>query len=108
MSKNRHVIASVEADSIAFEMEMEPGDEILQINGKEIEDIFDYQYLIEDEYIEVLLRKHDSEEEWLLEIEKDQHEDLGVTFENSLMDNYKSCRNKCVFCFIDQMPKGMR
>jgi NifB/MoaA-like Fe-S oxidoreductase len=108
MSRNRHVIASVEPDSIAFEMEMEPGDEILRINDKEIEDIFDYQYLIEDEYIEVLLRKHDSEEEWLLEIDKDQHEDLGVTFENSLMDNYKSCRNRCVFCFIDQMPKGMR
>lgn len=43
-----------------------------------------------------------------LEIEKDYDEDLGIVFENSLMDNYKSCYNKCIFCFIDQNPKGMR
>src|SRR5699024_9089702 len=47
-------------------------------------------------------------EEWLLEIDKDFDEDLGLEFENGLMSEYRSCRNKCIFCFIDQMPPGMR
>ena len=107
MKKVRHVIQRTEKDSIAEEMGMEPGDELLEINGNRIEDIFDYQYLVQDEYIEVLIRKADGEE-WLLEIDKDYEEDLGIEFENGLMDDYRSCHNKCIFCFIDQMPKGMR
>ena len=47
-------------------------------------------------------------EQWLLEVDKDEDEDLGIVFENGLMDDYRSCHNKCIFCFIDQMPKGMR
>ena len=69
--------------------------------------MFDYHYLVNDEYIELLVKKQ-SGEEWELEVEKDYDEDLGIVFENSLMDEYRSCRNKCVFCFIDQMPPGMR
>lgn len=107
MKKKEHIVYKVEADSIAAEMEIEPGDVLLSINGKEIEDVFDYHYLIHDEYLEVLIRKPDGEE-WELEIEKDYDEDLGIEFENGLMDDYKSCQNKCIFCFIDQMPKGMR
>nr|MCR5754661.1 DUF512 domain-containing protein [Acetatifactor sp.] len=72
-----------------------------------IEDIFDYQFLIQDTYIEVLVEKKDGEQ-WLLEIDKDFDEDLGIAFENGLMDEYRHCHNKCIFCFIDQMPKGMR
>lgn len=102
-----HIIKSVQKNSIAQEMEMEPGDAILKINDEEIQDIFDYQFLTQDDYIEVLLRKK-SGEEWLLEIDKDFDEDLGIEFENGLMDDYRSCHNKCIFCFIDQMPKGMR
>ncbi|MBO5261167.1 MAG: DUF512 domain-containing protein [Coprococcus sp.] len=102
-----HIVKSVLDDSIAMEMEIEPGDSIVAVNDHPIEDIFDYQYLINEEYIELLVRKKDGEE-WLLEIEKDYDEDLGIEFENSLMDNYKSCYNKCIFCFIDQNPKGMR
>lgn len=102
-----HVIKEVSEDSIAYELEIEPGDVLLKINDKEIEDVFDYQYLVEDSYIEVLVRKKDGEE-WLLEIDKDPDEDLGIVFENGLMGDYKSCTNKCMFCFIDQMPKGMR
>lgn len=107
MKKISHVIFEVKDDSIASEMGIEKGDEILRINGEDIEDIFDYQYLCENEYIEVLLKKADGEE-WLLEIDKEEDEDLGVIFENGLMDDYKSCSNKCIFCFIDQMPPGMR
>jgi putative radical SAM enzyme (TIGR03279 family) len=107
MKKTEHIVKIVEKGSIAEEMEIEPGDILLQINGEDIEDIFDYQYLIQDTYIEVLVQKPDGEE-WLLEIDKDEQEDLGIEFENGLMDEYRSCHNKCIFCFIDQMPKGMR
>ncbi len=103
MKSKEHIIKSVEAGSIAQEMEIEAGDRLLKINGEEIGDIFDYQYLVQDEYIEVLVGKPDGEE-WLLEIDKEFGEDLGIVFENGLMDEYRSCCNKCIFCFIDQMP----
>ncbi len=105
--QKQHVVKSVEAGSIAMELEIEPGDRILAIDNTEIEDIFDYQFLIQDTYIEVLVEKPDGEQ-WLLEIDKEFDEDLGITFENGLMDEYRHCHNKCIFCFIDQMPKGMR
>ena len=105
--KNEHIVEKVLSGSIAEEMEITPGDALLEINGHKIEDIFDYQYYTQDEYIEILVRKP-SGEEWLLEIDKGYDEDLGITFENGLMDDYRSCSNKCIFCFIDQMPKGMR
>lgn len=107
MSEKRHIIFKIEPGSIAEELELAPGDALLAINGREIEDVFDYHYLIHDEYLEVLVEKADGEM-WELEIEKDYEEDLGIEFENGLMDDYKSCHNKCIFCFIDQMPKGMR
>ena len=102
MKKHLHIIASVESGSIAEELGLEPGDAIEEINGNEIEDIFDYQYYVEDEYLDVLVLTKDGEE-CVLEIEKDEDEDLGITFESSLMDEYHSCCNKCMFCFIDQM-----
>ncbi len=107
MNKITHVIKTVVPNSIAAELGIEPGDVLVKINDNEIVDIFDYQYFIQDEYIEVLIRKADGDE-WLLEIDKEYDEDLGVEFENGLMDDYRSCHNKCIFCFIDQMPKGMR
>ena len=105
--KNEHVIKEVYPGSIAEEMEIEPGDILVSINNEVIEDVFDYRYLIKDEYIEVVIRKPDGEE-WLLEIDKEYDDDLGVEFENGLMSDYRSCSNKCIFCFIDQMPPGMR
>ena len=101
--KSRHVIKEVYPGSIGEEMEIAPGDALLAINGQEIQDVFDYRYLIKNEYIEVLVEKPDGEE-WLLEIDKDFDEDLGLEFENGLMSEYRSCSNKCIFCFIDQMP----
>ncbi len=102
-----HKIEAVEPGSIAAELELEPGDVLLTINGEAVEDIFDYRYLIDAEYLELIVRKKNNEE-WELQIEKDCDEDLGIVFENGLMDQYRSCRNKCIFCFIDQLPKGMR
>jgi putative radical SAM enzyme (TIGR03279 family) len=107
MKENKHVIHSVAPGSIAEELELQPGDTLLSINGKKIEDVFDYHYLVNDEYLEVIIEKTNGEE-WDLEIEKDYEEDLGIEFESGLMDEYRSCTNKCMFCFIDQMPKGMR
>lgn len=107
MKEKGHKIKKVQPGSIAEEMEIRPGDVLLEINGEEVEDVFDYQYMVQEEYIEVLIQKP-SGEEWLLEIDKDYEEDLGIEFENGLMDDYRSCHNKCIFCFIDQMPKGMR
>ena len=105
--KHEHIIKSVEEGSIAWEMGIEPGDRLLQINGSIIEDVSDYHYYTNDEELLILIQKENGEE-WELEIEKDYDEDLGIEFEQGLMDEYRSCRNKCIFCFIDQMPKGMR
>ncbi|MDE7248068.1 MAG: DUF512 domain-containing protein [Lachnospiraceae bacterium] len=107
MSRNEHVVKEIIPGSIAEELGIEAGDVILSVNDNEIEDVFDYRYLMKDEYVEVLVRKADGEE-WLLEIDKDYDEELGVEFENDLMSDYRSCSNKCIFCFIDQMPPGMR
>ena len=72
-----HTVARVTAGSIAEELEIEAGDTLMEINGTKIEDIFDYQYYCMDTYIEVLVRKP-SGEEWLLEIDKEYEEELGL------------------------------
>jgi len=104
--KKGHIIKSVDPGSIGDELGLEPGDRLLTIDGHGLEDIFDYKYYIGSRSIVVVVEKQDGEE-WELEIEN-EYEDLGLTFENGLMSEYRSCRNKCIFCFIDQMPKGMR
>ena len=107
MSDKVHVIQETEPGSIAEELGLEPGDAILEINGQPIEDVFDYRLMCQEEYLELLVRGADGDEA-IFEVEKDDDEDLGIVFENGLMDDYRSCRNKCMFCFIDQMPPGMR
>lgn len=102
-----HIIKNVLPGSIAEELEISAGDKLLAINDQEIEDVFDYHFLANEEYLTVLIEKPDGEQ-WELEIEKEYEEDLGIEFEQGLMDEYRSCRNKCIFCFIDQMPKDMR
>lgn len=102
-----HIIKNVLPGSIAEDLEISAGDKLLAINDQEIEDVFDYHFLANEEYLTVLIEKPDGEQ-WELEIEKEYEEDLGIEFEQGLMDEYRSCRNKCIFCFIDQMPKDMR
>ncbi|HIT64716.1 MAG TPA: DUF512 domain-containing protein [Candidatus Ventrimonas merdavium] len=106
MKTNGHVIKAVDPGSIAEALELAPGDRVLAINGREIEDIFDYQYQVNSKQLVMLVEKTDGDQ-WELEIEND-YQDLGITFENGLMSDYRSCTNKCIFCFIDQMPPGMR
>ncbi|MCR4656912.1 MAG: DUF512 domain-containing protein [Lachnospiraceae bacterium] len=103
----KHPITDVIEGSIAEELDIEAGDSLLAINDREILDYFDYEYLVREDYLEMLIEKADGEE-WLLQIDKDPFEDMGLVFENDMMDGYRSCANKCIFCFIDQLPKGMR
>ena len=105
--RKEHKIFSIEEGSIAEELGLETGDVLLSINDESMEDIFDYHFLCSDENLKLLVRKNCGEEQECF-VEKDYSEDLGIGFENGLMDEYRSCRNKCIFCFIDQMPPNMR
>ena len=106
MQKKGHLILSVDPGSIADQLELAAGDRVMKIDGQELEDIFDYQFYLNSESIVMEVLKANGEE-WELEIDHN-YEDLGINFENGLMSEYRSCRNKCIFCFIDQMPPGMR
>ena len=103
----KNIIVKVLRNSIAEEMELEPGDELISVNNSKVLDYIDYKYQISDENL-ILEIKKPCGEIWELEIEKEYDEDIGIVFENPLMDNIKVCSNKCIFCFIDQMPRGMR
>lgn len=103
--KNR--ITTVEPESIAEELEIRPGDILLSVNGQKIEDIIEYNYLITDDYVELEIGKENGEV-IIFEVDKEVDEDIGIEFENPIIDSVRSCRNKCIFCFIDQLPKGMR
>jgi len=104
---NKIKICIVQPSSIAEEAGIEAGDFLLSINKQTIKDIFDYRYFQASEQLLLEIEKPDGEI-WEIEVEKDESEDLGLEFEDSLIDGAKSCTNKCIFCFIDQLPKGMR
>lgn len=107
LSESKNIIEEIVEDSIAEELGIETGDILLSINGTTVKDIIDYKYLVSDAYLLVEIEKSNGEI-WEYEIEKDFHEDLGIIFTNPLIDKAKSCRNKCIFCFIDQLPPNMR
>src|SRR5690554_292218 len=107
IKESRNIIEDVVLGSIADELGVDPGDILLTINDTPVKDVIDYKYLISDEYLEVVIQKEDGEI-WELEIEKEISEDLGIIFTNPLIDKAKSCQNKCMFCFIDQLPPNMR
>ncbi len=106
MDKYKRIL-SVEPGSIAQEAGIKPGDAILEINNKKVNDILGYMYYSKDEEITLKIEKANGEIE-IIEIENPDFEDLGLEFEYPLLSEPKHCRNKCVFCFIDQLPKGMR
>ena len=103
----KSIISKVIPDSIAEEMKIEAGDKLISINGTEVKDIIDYKFLLADEFVDVEIEKSNGEV-WNLEIEKEYQEDLGTEFQNSILDDARSCCNNCIFCFVDQLPKGMR
>lgn len=100
-------IAGVASGSIAEEVGITAGDILQGIDGHQIMDLLDYQYYSQDENIILEVVKPDGEE-WLIEIEKDEGEDLGLLFEEAIFDRMKKCRNRCIFCFVDQLPAKMR
>lgn len=103
-----HKIVAVEKSSIAEKVEIEAGDILISINDELIEDALDYHFYVNDNYLTLIVYKTKLDEEWEIEIEKEPEEDLGLVFESNLMDEYKSCTNNCIFCFIDQLPPNMR
>ncbi len=94
-------------NSIAEELEIEIGDEIISINQQKLRDYIDYKFLMASEEVEVEIKKQNGEVE-IIELEKDFDEDLGVVFESAIFDKIKPCTNKCIFCFVDQQPEGLR
>ena len=100
-------IAQVHPGSLAEELELQSGDELLSINGVAIRDIVDLQFALATEELELEVKKADGEQ-WVLEVEKGYDEGLGVDWENPTVDRVKLCHNKCVFCFVDQIPQNMR
>lgn len=103
----KNIITKVISNGIAEEVGIEENDILLSINNNKINDIIDYKFLSADEEIVLEIEKPNGEI-WEIEVEKEYGEDLGLEFGGGLMDKAKSCSNKCIFCFIDQLPKGMR
>ena len=107
VKNSNNIISKVYKDSIAEEIGIVVGDLLIAVNDQKVHDIIEYKFLISDEYIELEIQKRDGEV-YIYEIEKDFDEELGIEFVNPIIDKAKSCRNKCIFCVIDQLPKGMR
>lgn len=101
------IIKEVVPGSIADELGIRPGDRLMQISGQKIEDVLDYYYYTETEELTLLIQGENGEV-WEAEIEKEEKEDLGLVFTDQFMGQYQHCHNRCIFCFIDQLPKGMR
>jgi putative radical SAM enzyme (TIGR03279 family) len=103
----KNEISKIIPGSIAEEVDIEVGDRLLRINENDVKDIIDYKFLITDEVLLLEIEKQDGEI-WEIEIEKDYDEDLGIVFREGILDKPMRCHNDCIFCFIDQLPKGMR
>ena len=101
------IISNVKPDSIGLEIGLVPGDRLLAVNGESVQDIIDLSFALAEEEIELLI-EHVSGEREIISFEKDYDEELGLEFESAVFDNVRQCANKCVFCFVDQMPPGMR
>ncbi len=101
------IVSDVELGSIADEIEIEAGDEILSIDGCQLTDLIDYNFYCKSEFLTISVKKINGELEDI-EIEKDYDEPLGIIFESAVFDKIKPCLNKCIFCFVDQQPKGLR
>lgn len=100
-------ISGVVEGSIAEELELSEGDELLSIDGEKPQDMIDYNYLCKNELITLEIKKANGELEEI-ELEKDYDEDLGIIFESAVFDRVKPCLNNCIFCFVAQQPKGLR
>ncbi len=101
------IISKVLPGSIAEELGLNTGDKLISINGEHPQDIIDLSFSLSEEYIELEVEKKDGQRE-IFEIEKDYDDELGLEFESAVFDKVRRCANHCIFCFVDQMPAGMR
>lgn len=101
------IVSKVEFGSIATELGIDSGDEVLSIDGQKMQDLIDYNFACKSELLTLEIKKNNGEIEEI-ELEKDFDEDLGIIFESAVFDKIKPCLNKCIFCFVDQQPKGLR
>jgi len=107
MDTKNHKVFKVKPGSIANEMGIEPGDIVETVCGSAVVDVLDYIEKTSREEFEMEIMKINGER-WVIEVEKESYEELGIVFNDRIMDIEKSCQNKCVFCFVDQLPPGMR
>lgn len=101
------IVSSVIKGSIAEELEIQAGDEIVSIDDAKMLDMIDYNFFCKSDLLTLEIKKTDGEVE-VVELEKDYDEDLGIVFESAVFDRIKPCLNHCIFCFVDQQPKGLR
>lgn len=98
-------ITSVEPGSPARRARIHKGDTLISINGNAITDVLDYRFYMTDEHLEILLCDEERKVRTVV-VDKDEYDDLGLEFETYLMDRQMGCKNKCIFCFVDQTPPG--
>ena len=101
------IVNKVLPQSIAEELEIAAGDEIVSIDDTKMSDMIDYNFMCKTDFLTLEIKKKNGETE-VIEIEKDYEEDLGIVFESAVFDKIKPCLNHCIFCFVDQQPKGLR
>ncbi len=100
------IIVSVDRPSPAHRAGVRAGERLERVNGHPIVDVLDYKFYTYDPVLELTLEKDGSRR--IVEVEKAEGEELGLNFETYMMDAPRSCANHCVFCFVDQLPKGLR
>ena len=100
-------IEGIKKNSIAEEVDLEAGDKLVKIDGQVLNDYIDYKFLVTDNYLELEVVKQNGEY-WVIEVEKDYDEEIGIEFSDIVFDGLKTCHNNCIFCFVDQMPDGCR
>ena len=101
------LVSDVLKGSIAEELQIDKGDEILSIDGEKMSDMIDYNFFCKSDFLTLEVKKSNGEIV-VIELEKDYDDDLGIVFESAVFDRVKPCLNKCIFCFVDQQPKGLR
>lgn len=100
-------IKSVQGGSLAEKKRISAGDCLISINGNAVRDVLDYRFYLNDKKLRIVLKNNGGKSR-VVTIIKDEFEDIGLEFETYLMDKQQHCKNKCIFCFIDQLPKGLR
>lgn len=101
------IVNKVIEGSIAEELGLEAGDELISIDESKMQDMIDYNFFCKSEFLTLEIKKTNGEIE-VIELEKDYDEDLGIVFESAVFDRVKPCLNHCIFCFVDQQPEGLR